>query len=67
MSELGVAYKKVVKLTELVDAPATGDFFVVVDISNINKEKKILASRIHNGIVSYESNTVYFEGNVVTN
>ncbi len=87
MSKIGVAYKRLIDLTELAAIPADGDFYIVSDISNANKEKKVSASRIqHIGAssgdltvdgdldvlgelknVSYESNTVYFEGNVVFN
>ena len=46
MSNIGVAYKRVNDLTELSTIPADGDFFIVVDISDANREKKILASRV---------------------
>ena len=46
MSNIGVSYKRAVDLTELSAIPADGDFFVIVDISDANREKKILASRI---------------------
>ena len=46
MSNIGVAYKRVNDLTELSAIPADEDFFIVVDISDANREKKILASRV---------------------
>ena len=46
MSNVGVSYKRAVDLEELSAIPADGDFFVIVDISDANREKKISASRI---------------------
>lgn len=46
MSRIGVAYKKVKDLEELAAVPADGDFYVVVDTSDGNKEKKLSASRV---------------------
>ncbi len=46
MSNIGIAYKRAFDLTELAASPADGDYFVIVDISDANREKKILASRI---------------------
>ncbi len=96
MSNLGVAYKRAIDLTELSANPADGDFYVIVDVNDANREKKVLASRIQHidsstgnqtvdgalavsgaltvdgattlsslNLVSYESNTIYFEGNAV--
>ncbi len=87
MSNLGLANKRLIDLTELAAIPVDGDFYVVSDISTANKEKKIAAGRIQHidlstgnqtvegdldvlgelKNVSYESNTVYYEGNVVFN
>ena len=87
MSFLGVAYKRLVDLATLAAIPVDGDYYVVSDVSNANKEKKIAAGRIQHidlatgdlqtegdldvlgevKNVSYESNTVYFEGNIVFN
>lgn len=110
MSKLGVAYKRLIDLAELVAIPADGDFYIVSDISNANKEKKVSASRIQHidavtgdmtvdgtlavaglstltgnvaakgtltvdgrstlsgiNLVSFESNTIYFEGDAVFN
>ncbi len=85
MSFLGVAYKRLVDLATLAAIPVDGDYYVVSDVSDANKEKKIDAGRIQHidlstgdqdvegdldvlgelKNVSYESNTVYFEDNVV--
>ncbi len=46
MSKLGVAYKRLIDLATLAATPADGDFYVVSDVSNANKEKKVSASRI---------------------
>ncbi len=87
MSFIGVAYKRLIDLSTLAAIPVDGDFYVVSDVSDANREKKIDAGRIQHielstgnqtvegdldvdgelKNVSYESNTVYFEGNVVFN
>ncbi len=87
MSFVVVAYKRLVDLATLAAIPVDGDFYVVSDVSDANKEKKIDAGRIQHidlssgdldvegdldvlgevKNVSYESNTVYYEGNVVFN
>lgn len=87
MSKLGVAYKRLIDLATLAVIPADGDYYIVSDISDANKEKKIDAGRIQHidlatgdqdvegdldvlgtlKNVSYESNSVYFEDNIVFN
>ncbi len=81
MSNLGVAYKRLIDLATLAGIPVDGDYYIVSDVSAANREKKIQAGRIQHidlatgdldvlgevKNVSYESNTVYFEGNVVFN
>ncbi len=87
MSNLGVAYKRLIDLATLAGIPVDGDYYIVSDVSAANREKKIQAGRIQHidlatgdcdvegdldvlgelKNVSYESNTVYFDGNVVFN
>ncbi len=87
MSRLGLAYKRLVDLAVLAAIPVDGDYYIVSDVSEANKEKKIDAGRIQHidlatgdqdvegdfdvlgevKNVSYDGNTVYFEGNIVFN
>ncbi len=87
MSNIGVAYKRLIDLVTLAAIPVDGDYYVVSDVSAANREKKIDAGRIQHidlatgdqdvegdldvlgtlKNVSYESNTVYFEDDVVFN
>ncbi len=46
MSRLGVAYKRLIDLVTLAAIPVDGDFYIVSDISDANREKKIAAGRI---------------------
>lgn len=46
MSFLGVAYKRLIDLATLAAIPVDGDYYVVSDVSEANKEKKIDAGRI---------------------
>ncbi len=87
MSNIGVAYKRLIDLITLASIPVDGDYYIVSDVSAANREKKIDAGRIQHidlatgdqlvegdfdvlgevKNVSYESNTVYFDGNIVFN
>ena len=57
MSKLGVAYKRLIDLTELIAIPADGDFYIVADVSNANKEKKVSVSRFKESGLSLLSDT----------
>ncbi len=46
MSRLGVAYKRLIDLATLAAIPVDGDYYIVSDVSEANKEKKIQAGRI---------------------
>ncbi len=52
MAKLGVAYKRVVDLEELTDVPASGDYFIMTDVSAASKEKKISSSRFALALLS---------------
>ncbi len=66
MSRLGIAYKRVADIEELVEVPENEDYVILVDTSAANKEKKIAITKITSPI-SYESTTVYYEDSVVFN
>ncbi len=66
MSKLGVAYKRLIDLEEQTTVPATGDRFIVADISDANKEKKISSSKFALTLLSVTSITDMSDADIQT-